>query len=454
MREAGLMAARARGRVGRRTALAICGATLGLLAVAGGCGGRAPAPAERRLVVIGIDAADWIPIDSLLAAGRMPHFQQLLTQSTRADLLSFVPLEKSPLLWASIATGRKPADHGVGGFVKEDAAGGDQTPTRGNAWRAPAFWDVANAAGLRSDVIGWWVTHPARAIQGVMVSDYLPWSMAGRVALDGLTAPDSLQPQVVARRVAPETVTDADLGRFIDPEALARVPRTPAIDRQLQTLRALYAADRSYLEIGRWLAARDDAPLFVLYLRGLDLVCHEFWRFWRTDRNPVPVPPDERALFGQVVPRYYMYVDEMLGEMRSWFPPDRPLVVLSDHGFYGGRQRKRGWTLGTEQHRREGIFVVRSPWHAAGARGGTVDLLDAAPTFLMLLGLPASAEMPGRPFAAALNADGRRFLKRIEQHRVPSYQSLAARAGADTAGVDPQVDEAIRQQLRSLGYIK
>lgn len=454
MREDVLRLARGRDRTGRRTALAACGAVLALLTVAGGCGRRAPAPAERRLVVLGIDAADWIPIDSLLAAGRMPHFQQLLSRSTRADLLSFMPLEKSPVLWASIATGRKPADHGVGGFVKESADGVEQSPTRSNSWRAPAFWDVANAAGLRSDVIGWWVTHPARAIQGVMVSDYLPWSAAGRAALDGLTSPDSLQPRTEAQRVAPDAITDADLGRFIDLEVLARISRTPAIDRQLQTLRAIYAADRSYLAIGRWLAARDDAPLFVLYLRGLDLVSHEFWPYWRTDRSPAPVSPDERALFGQVVPRYYMFVDEMLGEVMSWFPPDRPLVVLSDHGFYGGRQRQRGWTRGAEQHRREGIFVVRSPWHAPGARGTAVDLLDAAPTFLMLLGLPASAEMPGRPFAAELNADGRRFLKRIAQHRVPSYQALAPRSIADPAGVDPQVDEAIRQQLRSLGYIK
>ncbi len=454
MREGDLKTVRDRDRAGRRTALVVWGAALALLAVAGGCGRRAPAPAERRLVVLGIDAADWIPLDSLLAAGRMPHFQQLLTQSTRADLLSFVPLEKSPVLWASIATGLQPADHGVGGFVKEAAGDGRQTPTRSNAWRVPAFWDIANAAGLRSDVIGWWVTHPARAIQGVMVSDYLPWLETGRTALSGLTAPDSLQPQVAALRVAPEDITEAELGRFIDPEVLARVPRTPAIEYHLQRLRELYAGDRSYLEIGRWLAARDEAPLFVLYLRGLDMVSHDFWPFWQTDRSPAPATPDELALFGQVVPRYYMFVDEMLGEVMSWFPPDRPFVVLSDHGFYGGRQRKRGWTMGAEQHRREGIFVVRSPWHAAGARDGTVDLIDAAPTFLMLLGLPASAEMPGRPFAAELNAEGRRFLKRIERHRVPSYQALAPRARADTAGVDPQVDEAIRQQLRSLGYLK
>ena len=454
MWQGGLGLARRRGRDGRRTALAVGAAALALLAAAGGCGRRAAAPVERRLTVLGIDAADWIPIDSLLAAGRMPNFARLLAQSTRADMISFVPLEKSPLLWASIATGRKPADHGVGGFVKEDAPGGDQTPVRGNVWRAPAFWDIANAAGLRSDVIGWWVTHPARPIAGVMVSDYLPWSVAGRVALGGLVCPDSLQAQAEKRRLAPDAVTDADLARFIDPQALARGPRTPAVERELQTLRALYAADRSYLEIGRWLAARDSTPLFVLYLRGLDLVSHEFWRYWNTDRSSSPVTADERALFGQVVPRYYMFVDEMLGEVLAWFPPDRPLVVMSDHGFYGGRQRKRGWTLGTEEHRREGIFVVRSPWHAAGARGGPIDLIDAAPTFLMLLGLPASAEMPGRPYAGELDADGRRFLKRLERHRVPSYQALTPRAGADTAGVDPQVDEAIRRQLRSLGYIK
>jgi len=440
-------------RTGGTAAGAVLLLALGALVVGGGCG-RGDSPPSRQLVVIGIDAMDWIPADSLLAAGRMPHLQGLLAQGMRADMLSFVPLEKSPLLWASIATGLRPAQHGIGGFVREDERGGEQTPLRSGAWRAPAFWDVANATGLTSHVLGWWVTHPARTIDGVMVSDYLPWTAWRPLASRGLVAPDSLQDEVLALRVAPQAVTEEELGRFVDLAALRAAPRTPELERSLHELRSIWAADRSYLAIGHWLAQRGETDLFIIYLRGLDLICHEFWRYWQTDKSPTPLTPEQVAIFRRVVPEYYAWADEALGEILSWFPVDRQVVVLSDHGFHGPRLRKRGWTLGTEEHRREGIFVARGPLFAPGAGGLQVELLDIAPTLLALVGLPASAEMPGQVAAHAMNGAGRRLAARLEKHRVTSYASLAPAAAADTTGGDPAVDEDIRRQLRSLGYIK
>ncbi len=437
--------------MGRRAAAAGLGMLLAALAAS--CGPKAPS-APRPLLVIGLDAADWIPADSLLAAGRLPHLQRLLAQGARAELLSFVPLEKSPVLWASIATGLRPAQHGIGGFVREDADGGDQTPVRASSWRSPAFWDVANAAGLRSDVVGWWVTHPARSIDGVMVSDYVPWAGGRDVPVRGLVAPDSLQPRVQSLRVAPQEVGEEELGRFVDLAALRAARPAPRLDERLQTLSRIWAADRSYIAIGRWLARRGDAELFVIYLRGLDMICHEFWRYWRTDTSPTRLSAEEIAVFGRVVPEYYAWADEALGEILGWFPPDRQVVVLSDHGFHGARLRKRGWTLGTEEHRREGIFVARGPLFRPGATGLRVDLLDVAPTLLALVGLPPSAEMPGRIAAEGMTRAGRRLAARLEKDRVPTYASLAPAAVADTAGVDPALDEDIRRQLRSLGYLQ
>ena len=67
---------------------------------------------------------------------------------------TFFPLEKSPLLWASICTGVRPEVHGIANFVK----GQDQEPVHGSAWRAPALWDILGAAGL-STVGGRHVDH-------------------------------------------------------------------------------------------------------------------------------------------------------------------------------------------------------------------------------------------------------------------------------------------------------
>lgn len=443
------------GSICRRSAAAAALVLLAPVAAAlgpAGCGKPQPISAEaRRLAVIGIDAADWNHLDPLLAAGRLPRLAAFLAEATAVDMLSFVPLEKSPVLWASIATGLPPAGHGVGGFVQGD----EQRPVRGAAWRAPALWDIAGAAGLSTQVIGYWATHPARPVAGTMVSDYFTFGARSPSVSAGAVWPDSLGPVLLPLQVEPESLTLEDLGRFVDLAALRG--REESYRMQLRDLRSTYAADLSYLAVGRELARRGPADLFVIYLRGPDLIFHRFWRFHETDKSPAPVTPEERAIFGQVVTRYYEFIDEALGEMLSWFPPDRQVAVVSDHGFHGPRHRKRGWVLGTEEHRREGILAVRSPLYAAdhGARPprGRCELLDIAPTLLAMLELPPSREMPGAPLGEGLQGQGRRLVARLERDRVESYGALAPAAGGEVAE-DPEVDEEIRRQLRSLGYIK
>ncbi len=97
---------------------------------------------------------------------------------------------------------------------------------------------------------------------------------------------------------------------------------------------------------------------------------------------------------------------------------------------------------------------MRSPLFEPGARFGHLELLDICPTFLALMGLPPAADMPGRILAEGLTPLGReRIGEKIEKNRVPTY--LPLRPAEGPAGEkDEGVDEEIRKQLRSLGYIK
>jgi predicted AlkP superfamily phosphohydrolase/phosphomutase len=418
-----------------------------LLLILPGCGGRPDdAAAHGKLLIVGLDSADWSLLDPLMEAGRLPHLAAFRAQSTSGRMLSFRPLEKSPLLWASISTGVKPSAHGVGDFVQ----GTDQTPIKSSAWRAAAIWDIAGAAGKSSAVIGMWATHPAREIRGVMVSDYLPYAGGREQKAAGFVSPDSLGEAVMGLRVDPAAVTEQELARFIDAESLSAC--LAACPREIEDLRAIYAADRSYFQVARWLAANGQYDLFFFYLRGPDMISHKFWRFHEPDKSPSRLTADEIAWLGQVVPRYYEFADEMVGEVLGWFPAEFPVVMLSDHGFFGPRHRRNGWELGTQEHSPWGIFMVRSPYYEGGTRFDRLELLDICPTFLALLGLPASQEMPGRILEAGLTSRGRKWHEKFETNRVVSYGPLAPAPGADEE-TDPAVDEKIRQQLRSLGYI-
>jgi predicted AlkP superfamily phosphohydrolase/phosphomutase len=422
---------------------------LGVLLIAiGACDRKADFPGPHKLVVIGFDAADWGEIDPLIEAGRLPVMKRYLDQSTSGTNMSFTPLEKSPLIWASMATGLRPDQHGIGGFTRSI----DAELSTARDWRAPAFWHLAGEMDMTACVLGWWVTYPASAINGVLVSDACSYTTEGFRDPAGLVRPDELSDELMDLVVDYRDITLAELGRFIDLEQLAGHEEELAY--QLDELRVIIAGDRSYLEMARHLAATTDYDVFSVYFRGLDLTCHRFWEYHHPEVGPGVKDETARAVFASVVPAYYEYCDEILGEMLALFPADRPVMILSDHGFHGSRQRRGSWVGGVQAHRPQGVYAVRSPIHEPGVRFDRTGIINVGPTILALMGLPPSADMPGVVITDGMTPAGLRYAEKLEGNRVPSYASFAP-ATDDSVMVeqDAEMDEAIKRQLKSLGYI-
>ena len=76
------------------------------------------------------------------------------------------------MLWTSIATGKRPFKHGILGFTELTADGLGIQPVTNLSRRCKAVWNILNQTGQRSIVVGWWPSHPAEPIRGVMVSDH------------------------------------------------------------------------------------------------------------------------------------------------------------------------------------------------------------------------------------------------------------------------------------------
>src|SRR3954451_5414492 len=114
-----------RGHLATRIAVAVAVVILALdtlaasRAAAAGAHGSSPA-----IIVVGLDAADWLAIDPLVAAGRLPTFARLKTRGRTGVMVSTPPLI-SPLIWTTIATGLDPENHGITDFMV-DLSGGRQ----------------------------------------------------------------------------------------------------------------------------------------------------------------------------------------------------------------------------------------------------------------------------------------------------------------------------------------
>jgi hypothetical protein len=121
---------------------------------------RASAPGlPRRVLLVGWDAADWQMIEPLLAQGLMPTLAGLLSRGAAGNLATTRPILSS-ILWNTIATGKRADAHGVLGFTEPDPDGAGIRTTASTSRRAKALWNILTQCGLRSNVIGWYASHP------------------------------------------------------------------------------------------------------------------------------------------------------------------------------------------------------------------------------------------------------------------------------------------------------
>ena len=306
-----------------------------LAASAAACGRRAANPVggtdassrSGRVVVFGIDGADWQVIDPLVTSGRVPAFKRLREKGATGTLRSMLP-SASPSLWTTIATGVGPDRHGIHGFVvdesgaaADDAPHGDATraavtgrrpgvrPVTSAMRRAPAFWNILPRYGRKVGVVGWLVTWPAEPTNGYIVSSYLPyiynWS-TGRPLKGTIVAgiPRQTFPEALFDDLEPDKVKPADLpasmiGRFYDP---ARVQGLPPDDREcVEGFLWSLACDETYRRIGLKLYDRFPVDLFAVYFGGVDVASHRFWKFAHPDAMPYRVSAAETAVLGRVI---------------------------------------------------------------------------------------------------------------------------------------------------------
>ena len=154
-----------------------------------------------RLVVIGLDGADWQIIAPLIDRGALPNIARLMRDGSHGELLSSFP-PHTPCAWTTIFTGVNPGKHGI--FTFHTVVPGTYTwkLTRSADRKVRALWEIANAAGLRVGAFNIPMTFPAERIDGYMIS-----GMIGAPAV----VPSAFWPRELqdeALRVAPNLSMD------------------------------------------------------------------------------------------------------------------------------------------------------------------------------------------------------------------------------------------------------
>ncbi len=436
----------------RRLTAGLLGAALFLLPACGGGGDR---PGEApRLVILGIDGFDWNIVDPLVEQGRMPVMESLLTGGTRADLLTLVPLEKSPVIWTSIATGRLPTEGERGrGFL---VAGGRDTTQAYHSWHRNhrAFWNILPDEDVRVSVLGWLETWPAEAVDGTIVSDYVQYDVTenfkGR-RFRYRTHPESLFEQIEPLVVYPDDLPDEELTPYLGEALTESDLAREGIRRGANDLRWILAGDLTFTAIARDFLRNRPEEVMAIYLRGPDAACHKFWgdrERWQEEEERTR----HVALFGETVDRYFEETDRLIGEILEDIDLERTTVwIVSDHGFQGGRRGPDGSVrLGIWMHRELGTWLAVGPMAAGkGIRVEGARVIDLLPTMLHALELPVAEDLDGEVAAWMLNDRGGASRPVAT---IASYET--GEPPAVPTGLESPVDEQLAERVRALGYVE
>ena len=402
-----------------------------------------------RVLLIGWDAADWQIINPLLDSGTLPNLQRLVDGGVIGNIASLAPL-LSPILWTSIATGKRAHAHGIHGFIEPLPDRSGVRPVGARTRTCKALWNIASQSGLRSIVGGWQVSHPAEPIAGAMFSnlfavpppDVTPdnWPVTA-----GSVEPAALSERLADLRVHPREVEGSMLQQLI-PRAATLDQSDPAVQRRLTFLAERLADVISVHGAATELLEHEPWDFAAVYYECIDQVGHEFMPF-----HPPRLPEiSERdfEFYSEVMTGIYRFHDLMLGRLLELASPETHVLLVSDHGFFSGAQRPRTRVEPAQWHRPQGIFVLDGPGIRRDERVEGATLLDVAPTVLTLLGLPVGDDMEGKVLASA-------FEHPPEIKRIPSWENVPGTDGRLSAAEEETsaAAQAALNQLIALGYV-
>ena len=403
----------------------------------------------RKVLLLGWDAADWKIINPLMDQGKMPNLQKLVNQGVMGNLSTLYPV-LSPMLWTSIATGKRAHKHGIHGFSEPDPQSGGVRPITNLGRKVKAIWNILNQHGLKSNVVGWWPSHPAEPINGVMVSDFYqkpvgnadePWPMR-----PGTVHPPRLIEPLAEFRIHP--------GELEGDMLLPFVPRAAEIDQEkdkrlgsvakvLAEISSVHAAATALMQLEPW-------DFMAVYFDGIDHFCHGFMQYHPPRLEWVK--EEDYELYKDVVSVGYQFHDLMLGVYLRLAGEDTTVIIVSDHGFHPDHLRPRelpNEAAGpADEHREFGIIAMKGPGIKPDQLVFGASLLDVTPTILALYGLPQARDMDGKPL---LNA----FVEPPPVEYIDSWENVPGEDGRHPPGmqVDPVDQAEALKQLVELGYI-
>ena len=282
-----------------------------------------------KICILGLDGAS---PQLIFADERLANIRRLMELGTYGELQSVAPPGAVPG-WICLAASQDPGSLGVYGLRNRlDYSYSLPALASPPIVQGPAIWDQVAAAGRKSTVVAVPPNFPLRPVAGISVGCFL----TPDPATVEFTLPASLKQEV--QSLAGDYVVDIT-----------------TTGRSKDSLRdQIFEMSRKQWEVVRWLLHEKEWDYFHFVDIGLDRVQRVFWEFF----DPQHAGYKPGSPYEQVIPDYYLWLDEQIGSVLELLDEETVLLLTSSNGM----QRLDGGFAINQWLIQEGLLVLnRAP---------------------------------------------------------------------------------------------
>ncbi len=310
------------------------------------------------------------------------HAAELVQQGVAVPLRAPRP-NFAEASWTSLATGRRPHEHGVLIPPQPRSVVPELRLLTRRQGQVGALWNHLRQAGLQTHVVGWPVTFPAEGLQGVIVSDQFFVAPPTRSNLS--IAPAAIAPAICTLNVSPVDIAEITLSQLCPTDRSDLSPRwQPQLEAACRRILAQAATTFRVLD---WLLKERPWDFAAGMFTGLRQA-HEL-AAWMEH-----VEPTATAARAALIEGAYEHHDLLLGQLLLGVGPETLVIAISTTG-----EELRSSQSSRPLARRELAdfrAVLRGPQVKRGLLAGPRSILDVAPTILAVLDAPTETSLPGQ----------------------------------------------------------
>ena len=314
--------------------------------------------AQRRIVTLGLDAADATLIARWIEEGSLPTLRALRDNGVWVSLLHPTAIP-SAAVWPSIFTGVLPGKHGIIHNLQFDSNSQTIALTHPSQCFLPPFWRLLDQGGHRSTIVDVPFNYPLSGFAGTQILDWGTYERHYR-----------------SHSLPREVLTDIEARFGAYPFGAEMSRDAPWSERRFRRVRAeLLQGVRLKGEAIRWLLSGSPWDFFMAVFGETHPVGHYFWNYRASGADsPKSAAADDA---NESIKTVYKAVDEEIAKIVDALDPQTTLLVVSGQGM--GRNYAH-WHILPEVLSRLGCLATHSAKAGrSGSRLGLRSIRDAIP---------------------------------------------------------------------------